>query len=233
MKKNVIIRFLFLLVISLSTFQVMSKPKIIYVFDPMCGWCFGFSGVIRNAEQQFGDSLDFEIISGGMVVGEREGPIGDFADYILSAYGRVESYSGVKFGQPYLDQLKDKSLYTSSVLPSIALEVVKSMDSSKAIAFASEMQKLHFIGGKNLSDSTVYKELLQKMDLSESVFYAGLASEDFKKKAFEVFESAKKLGVSGYPAVLALIQGKYYLVSNGFVPENELFELLEKVKTIQ
>ena len=126
-----------------------------------------------------------------------------------------------------------QSRYPRLTLSSTKLEVVKSMDSSKAIAFASEMQKLHFIGGKNLSDSTVYKELLQKMDLSESVFYAGLASEDFKKKAFEIFESSQKLGVSGYPAVLALIQGKYYLVSNGFVPENELFELLEKVKTIQ
>jgi putative protein-disulfide isomerase len=84
----------------------MNKDRIIYVFDPMCGWCFGFGKVMTEFEATYKDSIDFDVISGGMVVGEREGPVGDFADYILGAYTRVEEYSGMKFGQPYLDQLK-------------------------------------------------------------------------------------------------------------------------------
>lgn len=224
---------LFTFLFIFQAFEIMAKPKIIYVFDPMCGWCYGFSGVIKKAEIQFKDSIDFEIKSGGMVVGEREGPIGDFADYILSAYGRVESYSGVKFGNAYIEQLKDKSLYTSSVLPSIALEVVKGIDSSKAILFASEMQKQHFYFGANLSDTASYKKILIELSISEKEFIEGLNSETYKVKAFQEFQASKELGVSGYPAVLAVIEGKYYSVANGFLPEKEFFELMEKVKAFQ
>jgi putative protein-disulfide isomerase len=199
----------------------------------MCGWCYGFSNTIKDAEKKYSADFDFRIISGGMVLGEREGPIGDFADYILSAYPKVEEYSGMKFGQPYIDQLKTKSLHTSSLLPSIVLEIVKSLDSSKAIQFASAIQKEHFQNGKNLSDSSVYESVLKDLNLDSEKFYKFLNSGEFETIAKEGFEESHHLGVNGYPAVLALINGKYYSISKGFIDSKSLTEILEKVKSIK
>ncbi len=228
MRKFLIISFFILIHLSMS-----AKPQIIYVFDPMCGWCYGFSNTIKEAEKQYGTDFDFKIISGGMVLGEREGPIGDFADYILSAYPRVEEYSGMKFGQPYIDQLKTKSLHTSSMLPSIALAIVKSMDSTKAIQFASDIQQAHFQQGKNLSDSSSYEKVLIDLNLNKDEFYLKLKSGEFETKAKEGFEESHYLGVNGYPAILALVNGKYYSVAKGFIDKKNLFEILEKVKAIK
>ncbi|MFY8021532.1 MAG: DsbA family protein [Bacteroidia bacterium] len=210
-----------------------AKPQIIYVFDPMCGWCYGFSNTIKEAEQKYSADFDFKIISGGMVLGEREGPIGEFANYILSAYPKVEEYSGMKFGQPYIDQLKTQSLYTSSLLPSIALCIVQQMDSTKAIQFASAMQKAHFQNGKNLSDSASYEPILMDLGLDKNHFFLQLQSGSFLEEAQKGFAASHYLGVNGYPAVLALVNGKYYSVAKGFIDKESFFQILDRVKTIQ
>ena len=69
----------------------MNKPRIIYFFDTLCGWCYGFSPVIKQIADKYGDEFDFEVISGGMMMGERVQPASVMADYILNAYKTVEN----------------------------------------------------------------------------------------------------------------------------------------------
>jgi putative protein-disulfide isomerase len=216
----------------LISFSMQAKDSILYVFDPMCGWCYGFSNIIKQASQEYQDDFEFTILSGGMVVGEREGPIGDFADYILSAYKRVEELSGATFGEPYLNQLKTKSIHTSSVIPSIALEVFKSYQPQLAISFASDLQKAYYLEGLDLRQDSVYIGLIQKYNLPEKEFLEKLHSEEFKEKAFAGFQESAQLGVQGYPAVIGIKDGKYYMLSNGFTDYKNLTSLFEKLKSL-
>ncbi|MBZ9686939.1 hypothetical protein G9F72_011440 [Clostridium estertheticum] len=48
------------------------KNKIYYVMDTMCGWCYGFSDVITKIHEKHKDKYDFEIIPGGMWMGDME-----------------------------------------------------------------------------------------------------------------------------------------------------------------
>lgn len=45
MKKGII--FILLL---LTTMFTKAQDTILYVFDPMCGWCYGFSDVIKKSQ---------------------------------------------------------------------------------------------------------------------------------------------------------------------------------------
>src|SRR5574343_503877 len=143
MKKSIWILLLLLLNSAATNSSVvtinMTKEKIIYVYDPMCGWCFGFGKVMGEFFEEYKDSFEFDVMSGGMVVGAREGEVGDFADYILGAYKRVEDYSGMTFGEPYLAQLRTKKLWVSSVKPSIALEVFKSFNTKDVVHFSHDL----------------------------------------------------------------------------------------------
>ncbi|MBC7384309.1 MAG: DsbA family protein [Bacteroidia bacterium] len=211
---------------------MQAKTKIIYVFDPMCGWCYGFSAVIQKAAQKYAGEFDFEIISGGMVVGEREGPVGDFADYILSAYKRVEEASGVIFGEAYLAQLKTKQLYSSSVKPAIAIEVFKNFHPLQAITFAAALQKAYFMDGLDLSKDEVYKALIKPYGINETIFLKSLNDDAMRKKTYDGFKQAANLGVNGYPAVMAFKNGKYYALTNGFTDYETLEKSLEKIKNL-
>ncbi len=52
------------------------KVKLIYVYDALCGWCYGFSPVMMQLHSKYKDSIDFQVVSGGMITGNRIGPIG-------------------------------------------------------------------------------------------------------------------------------------------------------------
>jgi putative protein-disulfide isomerase len=225
-------KLLFGLLLFLFCMTSSAKDTIVYVFDPMCGWCFGFSEVIKKVAHENDETFYFDILSGGMVVGEREGPIGDFADYILGAYPRLEKLTGVKFGKPYLDQLKTKSIYSSSVIPSIAIEVCKELNLKLAIPFASALQAKYYVDGLDLREDTVYVSLAKQFGFNPDQFLTLLKSEEMKTRAFNSFKHVNALGVNGFPAVLAIKNGKWYALSNGYTDYESLKEALEKLKQL-
>ncbi len=205
------------------------KTKIIYIYDPLCGWCYGFSPVIEKIQKEYKENIDFEIISGGMVVGEREGLIGDFADYILKALPRLEELTGVKFGEVYLSKLKNKTLFQSSLKPCIALEVFKSFNEDEAIAFASSMQKAQYLDGKDLQDETVYLELIQPYKIDPVEFLKRLNSEEYKIETIKLFTMIQEWGITGFPAVIIVKDNEFFLIAKGYVDFVNLKGTIDKI----
>lgn len=107
---------------------VYMTPTLYYCYDAYCGWCYGFSPVIRRIFEEYriirqtglsknvtrlpeksddGPSADepsvrlelaFEVLSGGMILPEKPRPISVMAPYIQKAYKTVEERTGIKFG---------------------------------------------------------------------------------------------------------------------------------------
>jgi len=204
-------------------------PKIIYIYDPLCGWCYGFSPVIRKIQEEYKAKMDFDIISGGMVVGDRVGPVGAFADYILKALPRLEELTGVTFGEPYLAQLKDRSLFLSSLKPCIALEVFKSFNEKDAITFASAMQKAHYIDGKSLEEESVYVDLIKPYNIDSTEFLKRLNSDEFRMETSNQFKMIQEWGITGFPAVILVKDNQFYLIAKGYVDYENLNKTVEKI----
>ncbi|HLZ88995.1 MAG TPA: hypothetical protein VKQ52_17190, partial [Puia sp.] len=57
-----------------------------YCYDAYCGWCYGFSPVIRRIYEEYRSVLAFEVLSGGMILPGKPQHIGVMAEYIRSAY---------------------------------------------------------------------------------------------------------------------------------------------------
>ena len=84
---------------------LLMKDQILYLFDPLCGWCYGFSHTILSFYKSKKDEFDFVTIPGGMVTGGRVGPISQMEDYISKSYPKVEKMTGIKFGESYTEGL--------------------------------------------------------------------------------------------------------------------------------
>ena len=126
------------------------KPAIIYCYDAWCGWCYGFSPVIKQIAEEYKNELDIEVLSGGMMVDEGVMPIEKIAPYIQTGYKRVEELSGIKFGEDFLWHINNPDLsdwYPNSEKPAIALCIFKEYYPERQVAFASDLQyALHFEG---------------------------------------------------------------------------------------
>ena len=206
---------------------------LIYCYDAYCGWCYGFSEVMKKINSAYKNKLHFEVLSGGMILPEEPVPIAATAKYILEAYKRVEELTGVKFGEDYLWHIKhpDQSdWFPNSEKPAIALCVFKEYFSDLQVSFASDMQHALHFEGRDLTDNESYRLLLEKYNMPAEEFYEKLEEEEYKEQAYYEFALCKQLHVTGFPAVfLQLSETKFYQVAQGYTPFESIDERIKNV----
>ncbi|HVV05355.1 MAG TPA: DsbA family protein [Puia sp.] len=219
-------------------------PTLYYCYDAYCGWCYGFSPVIRrifeeyrgsNEEASAGEApvrLAFEVLSGGMILPQKPQPIGVMAPYIQKAYKVVEEHTGIKFGKDWLWHIfhpDESDWYPSSEKPAIALCVFKEYYPDLAIPFAADVQYALHEEGRDLTDDEAYRHLLEKYGIADKEFYEKLHSPVYKAKAYEEFALVKQLGITGFPTLLLQVsESRLYLLSRGYTGYETLRNALER-----
>lgn len=209
------------------------KKTLYYCYDAYCGWCYGFSPVVKKIAETYKDTLDIEVLSGGMIIGEQVMPINKVAPYIQSAYKRVEELSGVKFGEDYLWHINNpeqSDWQMNSEKPAIALCIFKEYYPQRQAEFASDLQVALNYEGRDLDDNEAYRHLLEKYSIQPEVFYEKLQSDEYKEQAYYEFALCKQLEVSGFPALLLQLNDlKFYLLARGFTAYEDVKERIDKV----
>ena len=206
---------------------------LIYCYDAYCGWCYGFSPVIRKIFSKYKSQLNFEVLSGGMILPDPPRHVSAMAEVVKSHYKRVEELTGVKFGEDYLWHFfhaEDSDWYPSSEKPAIALCVFKDYYPEKQVDFAADLQYAHLYECRDLCYDETYRHLLERYQIPAEEFYQKLHSEEYKEKAYYEFSLCKQLRVTGFPAVFMQVSdSKFYLLSNGFTPYDQMKERIEAV----
>ncbi|MEO5682609.1 MAG: DsbA family protein [Chitinophagaceae bacterium] len=209
------------------------QPVIFYCYDAYCGWCYGFSPVIKEIAAIYSGKFNFEVLSGGMIISETPKPISVTAGYIKTAYKTVEEHTGIKFGSDYLWHINnpDKSdWYPDSEKPAVAMCIFKEFFPDDQVAFAVDLQYALHYEGRDLCDDEAYRHLLEKYAIVPDVFYTKLHSDEYKQKAAYEFSLVKQLKVTGFPAVLLQVnESKFFLIARGYTDYATLHDRIENV----
>jgi putative protein-disulfide isomerase len=207
---------------------------IIYCYDAYCGWCYGFSKVMKRFNEEYKDKYEFEVLSGGMIFEESPRHIGAIASYIQSAYKGVEERTGIKFGEDFLWHIfnPDKSdWFPESTKPAIALCIFKEYLPGLSVQIASDIQYALNFEGRDLTDNEAYRHLVLKYQIPEDEFYSKLISEEYREKAYYEFALVKQLHVTGFPTVLVQVsESKFYLLAQGYTDYETIEERLKKIE---
>ena len=197
--------------------------KVVYVYDALCGWCYGFSPVMSQFQEKYKDRLKFEVISGGMITGNRIGPIGEVASYISWAYKDVEKATGVKFGDTFLSKtLKDGDAIFTSIPPAIALSVFKELDANNSVLFASELQKAIYSDGIYPKNLDAYGAIASKFGIDAKTFVLKMKDPFYENLAEDDFKKSSALHVSGFPTIFIEINETYYKIGSGYMTFSQL-----------
>jgi putative protein-disulfide isomerase len=209
------------------------KPVLIYCYDAYCGWCYGFSPVIKKIADEYKDKLETDVLSGGMILPEKPTHISAMAPYIQKAYKTVEELTGIKFGEGFLWHIfnyEDSDWYPNSEKPAIAMCIFKEFYPKRAVEFASGLQYALNYEGRDLTDDEAYMHLLEKYSIHPEVFYDRLNSEEYKEKAYYEFSLIKQLQVTGFPCVFIQTgELKFHMVARGFTDYEAVRERIDNV----
>lgn len=218
-----------------------TKKNLIYCYDAYCGWCYGFRPVMQQIKAKFGNQLNFEVLSGGMVLPDKPQPISVTAPFIQKAYKTVEEYTGVQFGEDFLWHIfnsDESDWFPNSLKPAIALCIIKETIPETALDFASDLQYALNFEGRDLTDDESYRHLVAKYEINADDFYEKLHQPDFEEKAKYDFALVKQLKVTGFPTVFIQENDqKFYLTAKGYTDfptlEARINNILQQIQSNQ
>lgn len=199
--------------------------KIIYVYDAICAWCYGFSPVMLGIYENFSHEFEFEVLSGGMILGDRVNPAGEEPAVNSGLYKMVEETTGINFGLPFLHNLESGNMVFNSEIPAIALSVFKSIAPSKAVEFVHHIQNSIYFDGKDPADPELYRYLAVNYSIDPDEFESKMQDPLFKDSAHYDFALTRQLQVHSYPAAfIQQSESKFYLIAKGYA-DYETMEL--------
>ncbi|KUG06686.1 DsbA family protein [Solirubrum puertoriconensis] len=210
--------------------QQLPDTQLLYIFDPLCGWCYGMSPLIKRLAEEYAERVPFTVLSGGMVTGDDVEPIGKRWDYISQALKQVEQVTGVEFGAAFHALGAEGSYVNNSEPPSRALMVFKQLDPlNREVAFAHDIQRAHFAEGRDLNAPDTYEQLAKAYSLDAGEFRRWWESDATREATQHEFDMVRQLGVQGFPTLVFVHGHQGYVLTRGYQPYEELKAGLEQL----
>lgn len=189
-----------------------------YYYDPLCGWCYGFSPVIDKIHEIYSHKFRIEVVCGGLFLGQRVGKINDVAPHIKQgAYKSVEMRTGVRFGEAFLDIVFGEGDMILNSFPLIkALCIVKEENPNKELSFASQLLSAVYNDGVHPSNLHAIAELAEKIGCTKSKFIEKMAMHEYEEKALNQIKKFHSSQFSAMPALVLENDGKEYPITRGY-----------------
>lgn len=199
------------------------KPTLIYIGDPMCSWCYGFSPELNKVIEHYDDKLDFDMVYGGLRPYNTQS-MTELKDFLSHHWEDVNKASGQEFKYGILDS---EDITYDTEPPSRACIVVRSMDKDKEYEFFKEVQKAFYFENKNLHLVESYHSILDNLDLDTKEFDQQFSSEEKKAEIRKDFEKSEEMGIRGFPSLVLKVNGELHLISNGYKDSDSIIKMID------
>ncbi|MFZ1524030.1 MAG: DsbA family protein [Saprospiraceae bacterium] len=198
------------------------KDTLIYIGDPMCSWCYGFSPELDKIILAFPDT-PFEMVMGGLRPGGTE-KMSDLRDFLHEHWTEVHRASGQRFNFAILK----KSEITYDTEPACrAVILAGKMKPAIQYDYFKAVQESFYIHNHLPNDDDTYVQLAAGLGLDAKEFHKRFKQSQTKMDAYSDFDLAGSMGIKSFPALVAKIDGKLYMVTDGYQKADRIIKLLE------
>jgi putative protein-disulfide isomerase len=201
-----------------------SDRHFLYIADPMCSWCYGFSPVIETLAEHFEGRLPVRVMMGGLRAGNTK-PMGpQDKDYIRNAWTKVSAATGQPFDHAFFN--RDGFVYDTE--PACrAVVTARTLKPAMALAFKGRISKAFYGENRDMTSTDEIVLVAEEAGFDGPMFRAAFEQPDIRNETFRDFLTAKQMGVEGFPCLVAGTEQGYALVTNGYRPLDGMIEGLE------
>lgn len=199
------------------------NPVLLYVMDPMCAWCYGFTPVVRRLKALWYGRLTVEVLVGGLRPYAYDPLQQDEKDKMAVSWHRAQQKSELPFNYSFFTQPECvfdtepacRAMVTVRHLrPGLVLEVLRALHSA------------FFADGQDISRPEVLVDVVRPFGISENLFLALFETEEIMRQTEQEFQLITSMGVSTLPSVYLDHAHGPRLISKGYCGLAELEERL-------
>jgi putative protein-disulfide isomerase len=206
--------------------------RVIYGFDPLCGWCYVFGPVLRGLLTHFGETMQVRLAMGGLVVGARVKPMSAVREYLRGAMPEAERRSGVRFGDAFVKGLLLDDEYTMASEPACrAVIVAAELALDGGLGFGLTLCEAIYRDGLRPDDAATLRTVARSQGLDAEVLIRRWDSDAARRATADAFASARAEGISMYPTLridAGPTGGPDVELLRGFAPLPEVIERFER-----
>lgn len=214
---------LFALLMITSSFHSAPKPEIIYVGDPMCSWCYGFSDNLEAFKKKYESQYTFKLITGGLRINQTEKIDAAMKRFLTHHWKQVNKASDKPFKYEILE--RTDFIYDTE-MACRAVVAARKLQPENAYSFFFKLQSAFYAENIDITQAENCVKIAVKAGFNENTFHNELKNN--KAEVYSDFQTAQQMGATGFPTVLLLKDGKYYKLTEGFCSLESLEEALHK-----
>ena len=157
----------------------MSRTRTVtYLFDPLCGWCYGASPAVASLAAVA--DLALELLPVGLFSGAGARPMDDgFAAHAWANDQRIQALTGQPFGELYRSRvLADRRRRLDSGPATLALAAVAMTAADREFPALAAIQSARYVDGRDITAVETLADILAGLGLDTAAALLAEGSED-------------------------------------------------------
>ena len=181
--------------------------RLIYVYDPMCSWCWGYRETWLKLQAALTDKLSIEYKVGGLAPDSDEPMPLDMQQFLQQTWHRIEQQLGTKFNHDFWHTAQPRrSTYSACRAVLVARQHNKEPEMLYAI------QKAYYLNAQNPSDISTLANLAEQIGLDKTVFIKDIQSDAINALLMAEINAARSLPIQGFPSLVLENKGEYHVI---------------------
>ncbi|MBA2082869.1 DsbA family protein [Aeromonas veronii] len=171
-----------------------------YVYDPLCGWCYGAAPLLQAAATIAG--LKIELHAGGLWMGSRRQPMGEaLRDYVRPHDQRIEALTGQHFGERYFNELLLREGCLLDSEPPIRAVLAVTALGGDGLVMLHRIQQSHYRDGIWIGEPAFLATLAAEQGIAAEAFQQSYLQAPLLQHLADSQGWMKRLGGQGYPTL--------------------------------
>lgn len=194
-----------------------SLPTLHYIYDPLCGWCYGAAPLVQAARGI--DGLAIALHGGGMMTAGNRQPVTDaLRRYVMPHDERIAGLTGQVFGPDYFEGLlRDSGAVFDSAPPTTAILAAQALD-GRGLDMLQRLQRAHYVQGRRIADPAELRRLAEDIGQDGAAFqgaYDATTGDATDRHIAQSRALLERLRGSGFPTLALDRDGAFSVLEPG------------------
>ncbi|HEX6735130.1 MAG TPA: DsbA family protein [Azonexus sp.] len=178
-----------------------------YIYDPLCGWCYGAAPLLKAARQV----LAVRAHGGGMMTGaNRQRVTPQLRAYVQPHDARIAQLTGQPFGPAYNDGLlHDTDAVLDSEPPTAAVLAAEAI-AGRGLDMLAQLQMAHYLDGRRIAERSTLIEVAAELGLDAGAFAVALDNQQGAAVQGHIQATRRlmaEVGARGFPSFVLNTDG--------------------------
>ncbi len=199
--------------------------EFIFIGDPMCSWCWGFSPVMHALAERYADRLGLSVMVGGLRPGVAEPMDAKLKGYVRHHWDEVRK----RTGQPFdFDFFRRENFIYDTEPACRAVVAMRELDPSQAFPFFTRTHEAFYARNVDVTDVAELAQLAEDGGVDRELFLASMGDLQTRMATSQEFTHVKELGIQGFPAVLLRDGDGADVLTVGYQPLDALIPAVDR-----